>query len=143
MPTPDQIARMQAAESMATALFSMWNTIRGSDPMQLRRVAVIADNVWYADLQAKQYRPQRTVLEQVRADAPEQPDGGCTDPHGVRLESAIHIAAAVKMAAGDVDQLAHWATVCRSLDVLWPESSSQARAILAGLLPKREDGGEP
>lgn len=131
--------RVATAEELAAALVHIWIHV-GDDPMQKRRVSVIADDIVYADLQAAAYRQSRVALSPVANEAPNHEDGS-TDQHWVRTEAATHVAAAVKMAEGDVDQLAHWATVCRSLDVLWPESSSQARAILAGLLPKREDTG--
>lgn len=133
MPGVEQTRRIEAARELATNLVALWFDF--DDLEQRQRVAIVADGVVFADLQAAQYTAQRRALAPIVEEATPRPlDGGCTNPHGVRSEVATHLVAAHR-ACLDADALHRWAVVARSLDVLWPSSSLQARAICGDLLP--------
>jgi hypothetical protein len=137
VPTPEQTARIKAAEELAAALVGLW-LMNECDDIQRRRIAVFTDDVVFADLQAEQYRSTRVALAPIVDAAPSKgDDGGCTNPHGVRSEAAVHLRTAIEMSQADRKQRREWSRVCAALDVLWPASSSQARAICGVLLPSQ------
>ncbi len=133
MPSAEQTRRIEAARELATALVAIWFD---TDDLQTRRhVAIIADGVVFADLQAAQYVASRRALAPIVEEAPRPLDGGCTNPHGVRSEVATHVLAGVRAGMLDTAEQDRWQAVCDALDVLWPSSSLQARAICGQLLP--------
>jgi hypothetical protein len=127
MPGVEQTRRIEAARELATNLVALWFDF---DDLE-QRVRVVV----FADLQAAQYTAQRHALAPIVEEATPRPlDGGSTNPHGVRSEVATHLVAAHR-ACLDAEALHRWAVVARALDVLWPSSSLQARAICGDLLP--------
>jgi hypothetical protein len=137
MPGAEQTRRIDAARKLATALVALW--LDAVDEQERLHIIRIADGVVFADLQAAQYTAQRRALAPIiQQGVPRPLDGGCTHPHGVRSEVATHLVA-VHRACLDVDALSQWAVVAHSLDVLWPSSSLQARAICGDLLPSSVD----
>jgi len=135
MPSAEQTARINAAVDLTTSLVAIW--FDSDDLQQRRHVAIIADGVVFADLQAAQYVASRRALAPIVEEAPRPRDGGCTNPHGVRSEVATRLVKAVRAGMLDTAEQEHWRTICAALDVLWPSSSLQARAICRDLLPKR------